>query len=69
MGPGKWSTTGHGGRNEITFTRIDGVILDGMIHGQGLLGWQPQVGLLEGISTLIAWYNQERAWASQINTD
>jgi len=34
-----------------------------------LLGWQPQVGLREGIGTLVAWYNQERAWASQINTD
>jgi len=34
-----------------------------------LLGWQPQVGQREGIGTLVAWYNQERAWASQINTD
>jgi UDP-glucuronate 4-epimerase len=34
-----------------------------------LLGWEPQVGLREGIGRLIAWYNQERAWASQINTD
>jgi nucleoside-diphosphate-sugar epimerase len=33
------------------------------------LGWQPQVGLRQGIGTLVAWYNQERAWASQINTD
>lgn len=34
-----------------------------------LLGWQPQVGLREGIGRLVAWYNQERAWASQIITD
>jgi nucleoside-diphosphate-sugar epimerase len=34
-----------------------------------LLGWQPQVGLREGIGRLVAWYNQERSWASQINTD
>jgi nucleoside-diphosphate-sugar epimerase len=34
-----------------------------------LLGWQPRVGLREGIGTLIAWYNQERSWASQVNTD
>ena len=34
-----------------------------------LLGWQPQVGQREGIGTLVAWYNQERAWASQIITD
>lgn len=34
-----------------------------------LLGWQPQVGLVEGIGRLISWYNQERSWASQIATD
>jgi nucleoside-diphosphate-sugar epimerase len=34
-----------------------------------LLGWQPQVGLREGISRLIAWYNQERSWVSQIRTE
>jgi UDP-glucuronate 4-epimerase len=34
-----------------------------------LLGWKPQVGLREGIGKLIAWYNQERSWASQINTE
>jgi UDP-glucuronate 4-epimerase len=34
-----------------------------------LLGWEPQVGLDEGIGNLIAWYQAERAWASQIVTD
>lgn len=34
-----------------------------------LLGWKPQVGLRQGIGSLVAWYNQERAWASQIKTD
>jgi UDP-glucuronate 4-epimerase len=34
-----------------------------------LLGWQPQIGLVKGIGALIDWYNQERAWASQIVTD
>lgn len=34
-----------------------------------LLGWQPQVGLRQGIGKLVAWYNQERSWASQIATD
>lgn len=34
-----------------------------------LLGWQPQVGLKEGVRRLVEWYNMERAWASQINTD
>jgi nucleoside-diphosphate-sugar epimerase len=34
-----------------------------------LLGWQAQVSLQEGVHRLIAWYNAERSWASQINTD
>lgn len=33
-----------------------------------LLGWQPQVGLEEGITNLVDWYLQEREWASQIET-
>jgi UDP-glucuronate 4-epimerase len=33
-----------------------------------LLGWHPQVDLDEGVSRLVAWYQQERAWASQIET-
>ena len=34
-----------------------------------LLGWQPMVNLREGIANLIAWYQAERSWASQIKTD
>jgi UDP-glucuronate 4-epimerase len=34
-----------------------------------LLGWQPQVGLELGVSSLVAWYQAERSWASQIKTD
>jgi nucleoside-diphosphate-sugar epimerase len=34
-----------------------------------LLGWKPQVSLNEGISELIAWYQAERSWASQIQTE
>jgi len=34
-----------------------------------LLGWEPQVGLQEGIAHMVAWYQNERSWASQINTD
>ena len=34
-----------------------------------LLDWQPRVTLAEGIASLVAWYNTERHWASQINTD
>ncbi len=30
-----------------------------------LLGWQPEVGLEEGISRLVEWYNAERSWASE----
>jgi len=33
-----------------------------------LLGWQPQVGLDEGMGRLVDWYLAERAWASQILT-
>lgn len=33
-----------------------------------LLGWQPQIGLRQGIQRLVDWYRAERAWASQIHT-
>ncbi|MEW5828604.1 MAG: NAD-dependent epimerase/dehydratase family protein, partial [Chloroflexota bacterium] len=33
-----------------------------------MLAWQPQVGLVEGMSRLIAWYNAEREWAKDIVT-
>jgi nucleoside-diphosphate-sugar epimerase len=33
-----------------------------------LLGWQPQVGLREGVGLLVDWYNNERAWAKDILT-
>lgn len=33
-----------------------------------LLGWEPLVGLEEGIQNLVDWYLAERAWASQIAT-
>jgi nucleoside-diphosphate-sugar epimerase len=35
----------------------------------GLLGWKPQIDLEEGVRRLVAWYNMERSWASQIRTD
>ena len=34
-----------------------------------LLGWEPQVSLQDGVSRLVAWYNAERQWTSQIETD
>jgi nucleoside-diphosphate-sugar epimerase len=34
-----------------------------------LLGWQPKVSLDEGVSNLIRWYQAERSWANQIQTE
>jgi len=34
-----------------------------------LLGWEPEVSLAEGLDRTVAWYNDERAWASQIVTE
>jgi len=33
-----------------------------------MLGWEPQVGLREGMTRLIDWYNAERSWASEVLT-
>ncbi|MBU2609826.1 MAG: NAD-dependent epimerase/dehydratase family protein, partial [Chloroflexi bacterium] len=33
-----------------------------------LLGWQPQVGLREGVQRLVDWYRAERAWAKEVAT-
>jgi UDP-glucuronate 4-epimerase len=33
-----------------------------------VLGWEPQVGLEEGVSNLVNWYLAEREWASQVDT-
>ena len=33
-----------------------------------LLDWEPRVSLLEGIKSLVDWYNAERDWASQLKT-
>ncbi len=33
-----------------------------------LLNWEPRVSIQEGVSSLVDWYNAERAWASQIST-
>lgn len=34
-----------------------------------MLGWEPNVGLKEGIARMVEWYMAERSWASQIKTD
>lgn len=36
---------------------------------QRLLGWAPQVSLDEGIRNVVAWYQQEYSWASQVDTE
>lgn len=33
-----------------------------------MLGWQPRVGLDEGITGLVNWYMEQRSWASQVLT-
>ncbi len=33
-----------------------------------LLGWEPQVGLREGVKKLVDWYAAERSWAREIAT-
>jgi nucleoside-diphosphate-sugar epimerase len=34
-----------------------------------LLGWEPQVDLMEGMRRLVDWYQAERSWASQVITE
>ena len=34
-----------------------------------LLGWEPQMDLVNGMRHLVDWYHAEREWASQITTD
>ena len=33
-----------------------------------MLGWEPRVGLREGMQNLVDWYNEEREWACNIET-
>ncbi len=35
---------------------------------RAMLGWEPQIGLREGLSRLIEWYRAERDWAKDILT-
>jgi nucleoside-diphosphate-sugar epimerase len=34
-----------------------------------LIGWSPRVTLREGVDNLVHWYQEQRAWASQIRTE
>ena len=34
-----------------------------------LLGWQARVGFEQGFERLVAWYGENRTWASGIATD
>ncbi len=36
---------------------------------RSLLGWEPQVGLREGVRNLVNWYLSERTWTSQVLTE
>ncbi len=36
---------------------------------QTMLGWQPRVGLQEGVQNLVSWYLSNRSWAKEIITD
>ena len=31
-----------------------------------LLGWEPRVGLKEGLASAVDWYTENRAWAKEI---
>jgi nucleoside-diphosphate-sugar epimerase len=33
-----------------------------------LLGWQPQIGLVDGMQKLVEWYRAERDWAKEVAT-
>jgi nucleoside-diphosphate-sugar epimerase len=35
---------------------------------KALLGWEPQVSLVDGVSQLVQWYHAQREWARLINT-
>lgn len=34
-----------------------------------LLGWEPAIGLRDGVAKTLEWYMAERDWASQLNTE
>lgn len=34
-----------------------------------VLGWEPKVNLEQGMRRLVEWYQAERSWASQVNTE
>lgn len=38
-------------------------------RARSLLSWEPKVSFEEGVSRLVAWYRDNRAWASQVATD
>lgn len=34
-----------------------------------LLGWEPQIGLEEGVRRLVSWYREQREWARHVRVD
>lgn len=47
---------------DVLATRAD------ITRARRLLGWQPQIAPAEGFARLVGWYQENRAWASQIQT-
>jgi nucleoside-diphosphate-sugar epimerase len=35
---------------------------------ESLLGWKPELDLRQGIARLVEWYEENRSWASEIET-
>ena len=35
---------------------------------ESLLGWRPQTDFREGVRRLVEWYDENRAWAREIET-
>jgi UDP-glucuronate 4-epimerase len=33
-----------------------------------VLGWEPKVGLREGVEKMVEWYAAERSWAREVLT-
>jgi len=33
-----------------------------------MLGWEPQVNLVEGVKRVVDWYNAERSWVKEVST-
>ena len=61
---GKTATVLHGPSNpaEMRTNQAD------VSKARALLGWQPEVNLVEGVKRLVDWYLAEREWAREVDT-